>query len=93
MAGAQRKEFYQKLIKQEGEVYYAKRNDYIAKWNKKKNSWLIYRREMEGFPWQKIYEIPYAFVDDQSKWKKVPGAFGNYRIEGNRGYYVKEVDG
>lgn len=86
MAGGCRKEFIQKVIGLDGEILYSKRYDYVAKKNEKEQVWCVYRREMEGSQWERIYKIPFDSVDNIREWNIEPGAFSMYRLEGQHKY-------
>lgn len=86
MAGGYGKEFIQKIIGLNGEVLYSKRYDYVAKKNEKEQLWNVYRREMDGDPWKKIYEVPFESVDNMREWNIEQGAFSSYRLEGQHKY-------
>lgn len=86
MAGGCRKGFIQKIIKLDGEILYSKRYDYVAKKNEEKRMWHVYRREMEGSRWERIYKIPFDSVDNIREWHIEPGAFSGFRLEGQHKY-------
>ena len=55
------RKFIRKVIKNYPNIEYAKRYDYVAKI--KENNWIIFRREYEGKPWEKILKIPIGNED------------------------------
>ena len=58
--------FVKKVIFAEGFII-AKRYDYISRDDGEVYS--IWRRTIEGYPWNKIYEIPKKSIDDRKTWK------------------------
>ena len=59
-------EFVKKIIDTDGYII-AKRYDYISRDDG--DSYSIWRRTIEGYPWNKIYEIPKKTIDDRNTWK------------------------
>lgn len=59
-------DFVKRIISTKGYII-AKRYDYISR--DEGDRYTIWRRTIEGYPWNKIYEIPKATLDDRSTWK------------------------